>query len=52
MHHGTLLNKQDVAIKIQYPGVAVGIQSDIENLIGMMKVIISRINIVCYAQLY
>lgn len=38
MHHGTLLNKQDVAIKIQYPGVALGIQSDIENLVGIMKV--------------
>ncbi|XP_018401944.1 PREDICTED: aarF domain-containing protein kinase 4 [Cyphomyrmex costatus] len=38
VHHGTLLNKQDVAIKIQYPGVAMGIQSDIENLIGIMKV--------------
>ncbi|XP_077259868.1 ubiquinone biosynthesis protein COQ8, mitochondrial isoform X1 [Temnothorax americanus] len=38
VHRGTLLNKQDVAIKIQYPGVAVGIQSDIENLVGIMKV--------------
>ncbi|KAG5339534.1 COQ8B kinase, partial [Acromyrmex charruanus] len=38
VHHGTLLNKQDVAIKIQYPGVAMGIQSDIENLVGIMKV--------------
>ncbi|XP_014469146.1 PREDICTED: aarF domain-containing protein kinase 4 [Dinoponera quadriceps] len=37
VHHGTLLNKQDVAIKIQYPGVAMGIQSDIENLVGIMK---------------
>lgn len=32
------MNKQDVAIKIQYPGVAKGIQSDIENLVGIMKV--------------
>ncbi|XP_032685047.1 atypical kinase COQ8B, mitochondrial [Odontomachus brunneus] len=38
VHHGTLHNKQDVAIKIQYPGVAMGIQSDIENLVGIMKV--------------
>lgn len=38
VHHGILLNKQDVAIKIQYPGVAIGIQSDIENLVGIMKV--------------
>nr|XP_031829560.1 atypical kinase COQ8B, mitochondrial isoform X1 [Nomia melanderi]XP_031829561.1 atypical kinase COQ8B, mitochondrial isoform X1 [Nomia melanderi]XP_031829562.1 atypical kinase COQ8B, mitochondrial isoform X1 [Nomia melanderi]XP_031829563.1 atypical kinase COQ8B, mitochondrial isoform X1 [Nomia melanderi]XP_031829564.1 atypical kinase COQ8B, mitochondrial isoform X1 [Nomia melanderi] len=38
VHHGTLLNGQDVAIKIQYPGVAMGIQSDVENLVGIMKV--------------
>ncbi|XP_072760619.1 atypical kinase COQ8B, mitochondrial [Anoplolepis gracilipes] len=38
VHHGILLNKQNVAIKIQYPGVALGIQSDIENLVGIMKV--------------
>lgn len=38
VHHGKLLDNQDVAIKIQYPGVAVGIQSDIENLVGIMKV--------------
>lgn len=25
-------------MKIQYPGVAAGIQSDIENLVGVMKV--------------
>ncbi|XP_020294935.1 atypical kinase COQ8B, mitochondrial isoform X2 [Pseudomyrmex gracilis] len=37
VHHGKLLNKQDVAIKIQYPGVAAGIQSDIDNLMGIMK---------------
>lgn len=38
VHHGTLLNGQDVAIKIQYPGVALGIQSDVENLVGIMKI--------------
>ncbi|CAK9817763.1 Atypical kinase COQ8B, mitochondrial [Anthophora quadrimaculata] len=38
VHHGTLLNGQDVAIKIQYPGVAMGIQSDVENLVGIMKI--------------
>ncbi|KAH0947374.1 hypothetical protein HN011_008333 [Eciton burchellii] len=38
VHHGVLLNNQDIAIKIQYPGVAMGIQSDIENLVGIMKV--------------
>ncbi|KAG7210759.1 hypothetical protein KM043_012253 [Ampulex compressa] len=38
VHHGTLLNGQDVAIKVQYPGVALGIQSDLENLVGILKV--------------
>ncbi|XP_014607072.1 PREDICTED: aarF domain-containing protein kinase 4 isoform X1 [Polistes canadensis] len=38
VHHATLLTGEDVAIKIQYPGVAAGIQSDIENLVGIMKV--------------
>lgn len=38
VHYGTLLNGQSVAIKIQYPGVAMGIQSDVENLVGIMKV--------------
>ncbi|CAD1477419.1 unnamed protein product, partial [Heterotrigona itama] len=38
VHYGTLLNGQGVAIKIQYPGVAMGIQSDVENLVGIMKV--------------
>ncbi|XP_066597450.1 atypical kinase COQ8B, mitochondrial [Prorops nasuta] len=38
VHHATLLNGHSVAMKIQYPGVAEGIQSDIENLVGIMKV--------------
>ncbi|XP_033207641.1 atypical kinase COQ8B, mitochondrial [Belonocnema kinseyi] len=38
VHHATLLNGEPVAIKIQYPGVARGIESDIENLVGVMKV--------------
>ncbi|XP_076647594.1 ubiquinone biosynthesis protein COQ8, mitochondrial [Halictus rubicundus] len=38
VHHGTLFNGQDVAIKIQYPGVAMGIESDVENLVGVMKI--------------
>ncbi|XP_015595838.1 atypical kinase COQ8B, mitochondrial [Cephus cinctus] len=38
VHLGTLLDGRSVAIKIQYPGVALGIQSDIENLVGVMKV--------------
>lgn len=38
MHHATLHDGRPVAMKIQYPGVAAGIQSDIENLVGVMKV--------------
>lgn len=38
VHHATLLDGRPVAMKIQYPGVAAGIQSDIENLVGVMKV--------------
>ncbi|CAH0577849.1 unnamed protein product [Chrysodeixis includens] len=33
LHDGT-----EVAIKVQYPGVAQGINSDIDNLVGVMKV--------------
>lgn len=38
VHHATLVDGKPVAIKIQYPGVAAGIHSDIENLVGLMKV--------------
>ncbi|ALC48503.1 CG32649 [Drosophila busckii] len=38
VHRATLLNGMDVAIKIQYPGVAQSIESDIDNLVGMLKV--------------
>ncbi|XP_012276198.1 atypical kinase COQ8B, mitochondrial [Orussus abietinus] len=38
VHHATTLDGRSVAMKIQYPGVAQGIQSDIENLVGVMKV--------------
>ncbi|XP_031788678.1 atypical kinase COQ8B, mitochondrial isoform X1 [Nasonia vitripennis] len=38
VHHATLHDGRPVAMKIQYPGVAAGIQSDIENLVGVMKV--------------
>lgn len=38
VHHGVLLDGKPVAVKIQYPGVADGIQSDIANLVGIMKV--------------
>lgn len=37
VHHAVLLNGRDAAMKIQYPGVAEGIQSDIENLVGILK---------------
>ncbi|CAH1965303.1 unnamed protein product [Acanthoscelides obtectus] len=37
VHRGTLIDGRDVAVKIQYPGVAKGINSDIENLAAIMK---------------
>ncbi|XP_075990780.1 ubiquinone biosynthesis protein COQ8, mitochondrial isoform X2 [Anticarsia gemmatalis] len=38
VHLATLHNGQEVAVKVQYPGVAKGINSDIDNLVGVMKV--------------
>lgn len=38
VHRGVLFNGVEVAIKIQYPGVAKSIESDIDNLVGMLKV--------------
>lgn len=38
VHHAVLLNGKDVAMKIQYPGVAKSITSDIDNLVGVLKV--------------
>ncbi|XP_050328277.1 atypical kinase COQ8B, mitochondrial [Bactrocera neohumeralis] len=38
VHRATLKNGMQVAIKIQYPGVAQSIGSDIDNLVGMLKV--------------
>lgn len=38
VHRGILPNGMEVAIKIQYPGVAKSIESDIDNLVGMLKV--------------
>ncbi|XP_053624445.1 atypical kinase COQ8B, mitochondrial isoform X1 [Plodia interpunctella] len=38
VHLAVLHNGQEVAMKVQYPGVAKGINSDIDNLIGVMKV--------------
>ncbi|XP_066141380.1 atypical kinase COQ8B, mitochondrial [Euwallacea fornicatus] len=37
VHYGKLIDGRDVAVKIQYPGVAKGINSDIDNLGGIMK---------------
>lgn len=37
VHLGKTLDGQEVAIKIQYPGVAKGINSDIDNLVGIMN---------------
>lgn len=38
VHAGLLKNGTEVAMKIQYPGVAKGIESDIDNLISVMKI--------------
>ncbi|EDW36569.1 GL22961 [Drosophila persimilis] len=38
VHRATLNDGMQVAIKIQYPGVAQSIESDIDNLVGMLKV--------------
>ncbi|XP_051965425.1 atypical kinase COQ8B, mitochondrial [Xyrauchen texanus] len=37
VHHGVLLDGREVAMKIQYPGVAESIHSDINNLISVLK---------------
>ncbi|XP_055642351.1 atypical kinase COQ8B, mitochondrial [Toxorhynchites rutilus septentrionalis] len=38
VHRGVLHDGMEVAIKIQYPGVAQSIESDIDNLVSMLKV--------------
>lgn len=38
VHLATLHNGTDVAVKIQYPGVAKGIDSDIDNLVSVLNV--------------
>ncbi|CAH0716225.1 unnamed protein product, partial [Brenthis ino] len=38
VHQAVLHNGREVAIKVQYPGVAKGINSDIDNLVGVLKV--------------
>uniref|UniRef100_A0A8D9BE44 AarF domain-containing protein kinase 4 n=1 Tax=Cacopsylla melanoneura TaxID=428564 RepID=A0A8D9BE44_9HEMI len=38
VHAGMLKDGTEVAMKIQYPGVAQGIESDIDNLISVMKI--------------
>ncbi|XP_055694834.1 atypical kinase COQ8B, mitochondrial [Lutzomyia longipalpis] len=38
VHRGVLHDGMEVAIKIQYPGVAASIKSDIDNLVGLLKV--------------
>lgn len=37
VHAGTLPDGREVAVKIQYPGVAQGIESDIDNLMMVLK---------------
>lgn len=49
MHLATLHDGRDVAMKIQYPGVAKGIESDINNLVAVMNVwnILPKGNVFC-----
>ena len=37
VHFGKLVDGREVAVKIQYPGVAEGIDSDIKNLMSILK---------------
>ncbi|XP_072405577.1 atypical kinase COQ8B, mitochondrial [Chiloscyllium punctatum] len=41
VHHGELQDGREVAIKIQYPGIARSIKSDVENLLSLLKMSIS-----------
>lgn len=38
VHSGSTPDGLEVAVKVQYPGVAQGIESDIDNLLSIMKV--------------
>lgn len=38
VHEATMADGTRVAVKVQYPGVADSIKSDIDNLVGVMKV--------------
>lgn len=38
VHRGVMFDGTDIAIKVQYPGVAKSIESDIDNLVSMLKV--------------
>lgn len=38
VHEATIKDGLRVAVKVQYPGVADSIKSDIDNLVGVMKV--------------
>ncbi|GMT18562.1 hypothetical protein PFISCL1PPCAC_9859, partial [Pristionchus fissidentatus] len=38
VHRARLLDGREVAVKIQYPGVAEGIDSDIDNLVSIMSI--------------
>lgn len=38
VHRAVMLDGTEIAIKVQYPGVAKSIESDIDNLVSMLKV--------------
>jgi aarF domain-containing kinase len=41
VHQGMLKDGTEVAVKIQYPGVSQSIQSDVQNLLAVLKMIIA-----------
>ena len=41
VHHGVLKDGREIAMKIQYPGVAESIHSDIDNLMSVLRLSVS-----------
>lgn len=37
VHRAVLLDGREVAVKVQYPGVATSIESDVNNLIALLN---------------
>uniref|UniRef100_V9KJT1 Putative aarF domain-containing protein kinase 4-like protein n=1 Tax=Callorhinchus milii TaxID=7868 RepID=V9KJT1_CALMI len=41
VHQGTLWDGREVAVKIQYPGIAESINSDVDNLLSLLKMTVA-----------